>query len=129
MSTYLTAAQEEAASAGGASTVSWTLGSRVLVEDGRDGLANATVAAAAADLVLLVLGTGTQVEMEGTDRDSLTLPGPQQALLYAVSASVPPACTLVVVLVTAGTVEIDAPRADAVLYAPYAGEETGHGER
>jgi beta-glucosidase len=125
VSTYRSAALEEAAAAG--SSVAWVRGSRVLHADGTTGLSNATAAAAAADLVLLVLGTGTQIEVEGLDRTNLTLPDAQLALVDAVKAGLAPTAKLVVVLVTAGTVDFEDSRADAVLYAPYAGEEAGHG--
>jgi beta-glucosidase-like glycosyl hydrolase len=125
VSTYLSAMQEEAAGSG--TTVTWSKGSRVLSPLGADGLSNATAAAAASDLVLLVLGTGTQLEAEGRDRSTLTLPAAQLALLAAVSGAIPATSKLVVVLVTAGTVDVDLPRADAVFYCPYQGEETGHG--
>jgi beta-glucosidase len=127
VSTYLTAMQEEAANAGGATSVSFVRGSRVLHPDGTTGLANASAAAAAADLVLLVVGTGTQVEVEGLDRTNLTLPAAQQALVAAVASSLRPSATLIVVIVSAGAVDFELPRANAVLYAPYGGEETGHG--
>jgi beta-glucosidase-like glycosyl hydrolase len=127
VSTYVSAAQEEAAAGGGTSTVTAVLGSRVRNPDGTGGLAAAAAAAAAADLVVLCLGTGTQLEVEGLDRTALTLPDAQTALVAAVVAAIPPTAKLVVFLVTAGAVDFDEPRADAVFYAPYGGEETGHG--
>jgi beta-glucosidase len=47
-------------------------------------LAAAVAAAAAADVAVVVVGTTEEVESEGFDRDSLALPGDQDALVSAV---------------------------------------------
>lgn len=127
VSTYYTATQDEIANDGNTATVQWVLGSRVQHPDGSYGLSNASQAAANADMVLLVLGTGTQIEVEGLDRSVLTLPSSQLDLVNAVVGSIGASTKLIVVLITAGTVDITIPRADALIYAPYPGEEAGHG--
>jgi len=127
VSTYYTATQDEIINNGNSSSLQWVLGSRVGRADGNYGLSNATQAASNADMVLLVLGTGTQIEVEGLDRSQLTLPQAQLDLVNAVVTAISASTKLIVVIVTAGTVDITIPRADALIYAPYPGEETGHG--
>ena len=84
----------------------------------------AVAASRAADLTILVLGTGALVEGEGCDRFNLTLPGVQQALQQAVTAV---AKKLIIVVVSAGGVDMDESGANAILWAPYGGEEAGSG--
>ena len=127
MSTVLSAAQDEAAAGGNASTVRYAVGSGMGVAAGPDGLAAAANVSAWADLVLLVLGLGTHIEHEGLDRQVLGLQPAQLQLLQAVSAAMAPGSKLLLCLVSAGAVDVSAPRADAVLQLFYGGEETGHG--
>ena len=53
----------------------------------------ATGAAKRAEQVVVFLGTDNSVETEGTDRQSLGLPGAQEALLAAVRAAAAPTST------------------------------------
>jgi beta-glucosidase len=82
-------------------------------------------AAAAADAAVLVVGTGLEFETEGEDRADLVLPGGQDALVEAVLDAQPDT----VVVVTTGSVVtmpwID--KAKAVVWAPFGGQEAGHG--
>eukprot|EP00662_Eupelagonemidae_sp_cell21_P026884 gene26884-34436_t len=87
-------------------------------------IAAAATAAAAADITVLAVGLGAHVEGEGCDRFSMRLPAVQRALQAAVSRA---AKRLIVVVVSAGGVDVDEQRADAVLWAPYGGEEAGSG--
>lgn len=105
------------------------------------GFAAAVDAANAADAVVVVLGLRTCtppgppgeqhecVESEGHDRDSLGLPGVQQQLLRAITASIGASKKLVVVLLNGGAVSIGwasaAPDVDAILEAWYPGQEGG----
>jgi hypothetical protein len=73
---------------------------------------------------VLALGLGAAMESEGGDRVNMTLPSVQQALLSQVAAV---AKKLVIVVVSAGGVDLDESQAAAVLYAPYGGEEAGSG--
>eukprot|EP00041_Stephanoeca_diplocostata_P022483 m.537193 g.537193 ORF g.537193 m.537193 type:complete len:814 (-) comp22073_c1_seq1:59-2500(-) len=87
-------------------------------------LDEAVAVAAAADVIVLALGLGADVEAEGCDRFNLTLPAVQQVLLQRVQAV---AKKLILVVVSAGGVDIDDGHANAVLWAPYGGEEAGSG--
>ena len=87
-------------------------------------LSTAVDAAAAADMTVLVLGNGAEVEGEGCDRFSLTLPAVQAALQAEVQAV---SKKLIVVVVSAGGIDIDESKANAVVWAPYGGEEAGTG--
>ena len=124
VSTVLLAAQAEAAGAG--AEVRTALGSGINVPAGAGGLAEAANLTAWADLVVLVVGTGCK-ECEGGDRRNLTLSPPQAALVAAVSAAMAPTARLVVAIASAGGVDLQVPRADAVLQVFYNGEETGSG--
>ena len=86
----------------------------------------AAAAAAVADVTILVVGLGASVEAEGCDRFNMTLPPVQQALYNKVADH---AKKLVVVIVSAGGVDLGAleGRADAIVWAPYGGEEAGSG--
>jgi hypothetical protein len=129
VSTFLTAAHEEAASAG--ARVIYAQGSNIVSAfNGSAGLAAAAATAASADATLLVLGLGELLEVEGLDRTTLSLPPPQQALLAAVAAAAVRG-PLVVVVVSAGLVDLGAVAyagaGHARLQSFYAGAETGHG--
>jgi len=94
--------------------------------DSPTALADAVAAAAGADVVFLCLGLGIHMEAEGLDRYNLSLPYVQSVLLAAVQQVVPPS-KLVLVLVSAGAVDVDVTVAGAVIQAWYGGEEMGHG--
>ena len=87
-------------------------------------IAAAVKSAQAADLTVLVVGLGGMHEGEGNDRVNMTLPSIQRALLEAVAKV---SQNLVLVVVSAGGVDVDESLAQAVLWAPYGGEEAGSG--
>jgi beta-glucosidase len=90
-------------------------------------IADAAAAAAAADVVVLSVGLSTLVEAEGLDRvGSLGLPQPQQALLEAVAAAAGPA-RVVLLIHSAGGVDVDPALFGAALQVWYGGQETGRG--
>eukprot|EP01065_Artemidia_motanka_P042620 TRINITY_DN5750_c0_g1_i1.p1 TRINITY_DN5750_c0_g1~~TRINITY_DN5750_c0_g1_i1.p1 ORF type:complete len:780 (+),score=184.39 TRINITY_DN5750_c0_g1_i1:74-2413(+) len=84
----------------------------------------AVSAAAAAEVTVLAVGLGASEEAEGHDRVNMTLPPLQQQLLKEVSAV---AKQLVIVVVSAGGVDLDESTAKAVLWAPYGGQAAGFG--
>ena len=88
------------------------------------GIAAAVSAAKSAEVTVLAVGLGAVMESEGGDRVNMTLPSVQRQLLTAVAAA---AKKLVLVVVSAGGVDLDESKASAVLYAPYGGEEAGSG--
>ena len=98
-STILSAASEEAASAG--ATLTNETGSGITEALAPSHLARAVALAIAADYTILVLGTGQLLEQEGLDRTTLLLPACQQALLSAISTAAKPA-RLVIAVVSAG---------------------------
>jgi len=112
----------------------YALGSNVSCPDKEDGcwssgvasdeIAKAVSTAKASDVTILALGLGRFQEAESHDRVNMTLPPLQQQLLHQVSAA---ARKLVVVLVSAGGVDIDESLADAVVWAPYGGQAAGEG--
>ncbi len=107
-----------------AGALSFTLGSRPR-QDGPEALiAEAVEAAKAADVAVVVVGTNSQVESEGFDRDSLALPGHQDALVSAVAAANP----RTVVVVNAGSPVLMPWRDEvaAVLVGWFGGQEFGH---
>ncbi|BFZ18922.1 hypothetical protein BsWGS_21961 [Bradybaena similaris] len=81
-----------------------------------------------ADLVIVLLGTGTAVEGEGHDRNSLELPGHQKQLLEDV-ISFNTHAKIVLVLFNAGPVNVsfahESVRVDAILECFYPGQATG----
>lgn len=88
-------------------------------------LAEAVALAKASDAAVVVVGNSPKLESEGFDRKTLSLPDGQDALIEAVSRVNPR--TIVVVMAGAPvdmTRWID--RAPAVLFAWYAGQESGH---
>ena len=89
-----------------------------------DEAAAAVSAAKSAEVTVLAVGLGAVMESEGGDRVNMTLPSVQRQLLTAVAAA---AKKLVLVVVSAGGVDLDESKASAVLYAPYGGEEAGSG--
>ncbi|WP_411897139.1 glycoside hydrolase family 3 protein [Curtobacterium sp. 'Ferrero'] len=81
-------------------------------------------AATGADVAVVVVGTNSRVESEGYDRDSLTLPGHQDALVAAVAAVNPNT----IVVVNAGS-PVEMPWRDdvaAVLLTWFGGQEYGN---
>jgi beta-D-xylosidase 4 len=80
----------------------------------------AVKAAKQADQIVMFVGTDVQVEKEGTDRQTLTLPGSQPALLQAVREAAPDT-PLVVVLLNGGAVAMNYSGADAVVEAFFPG--------
>ncbi|HEY6426447.1 MAG TPA: glycoside hydrolase family 3 C-terminal domain-containing protein [Acidimicrobiales bacterium] len=86
-------------------------------------LASAANAARAADLALLVVGTDNRWETEGKDRESLRLPGDQDALIRAVAAANP---RTVVVVNSGAPVEMPwAEDVEAIVQVWYPGQEGG----
>ena len=86
-------------------------------------LDRAVRAAAGADAVVLVVGTTHDIEHEGADRTTTTLPAGQDTLVRSVLAANPATA----VVVNAGS-EIDMPWADSaatLLYAWFPGQEFG----
>jgi hypothetical protein len=91
-------------------------------------IATAVAIASVADMTVLAVGLGEKVEGEGCDRPNMTLPYSQQLLFNAVTAAVTSAGKqLVLVLVSAGGVDVDESVADAVLWQPYGGQAAGDG--
>ena len=88
-------------------------------------LNRAVEAAKAADVAILYIGTTLNVEAEGRDRTSLTLPGNQQQLAEAVIAANP---RTVVVLMSAGPLTTPwlIANAPAMLQGWWLGEEGGN---
>jgi beta-glucosidase len=89
-----------------------------------DALDRAIALAARADVVVCVVGTDADWETEGNDRESMTLPPPQDELVRAMSAVTP---HTVIVVNAASPVAMDwAEHVGAVLQCWFAGEEWGH---
>jgi beta-glucosidase len=87
-------------------------------------LDRAVAAAAAADLAVIVVGTTEEVESEGFDRESLTLPGRQDELVARVAQANPR--TVVVVNSGAPVLLPWAGDVPAVLLTWFPGQEFGH---
>jgi beta-glucosidase len=87
-------------------------------------LEQAVALAAEADVAVVVVGTTEEVESEGFDRDSLTLPGRQDELVRRVAAVNPR--TIVVVNAGAPVLFPWADRVPAVLVAWFPGQEFGN---
>jgi beta-glucosidase len=91
--------------------------------DAPDLMDRAEAAAAQADVAIVVVGTNDEWETEGRDRESLALPGEQDALVRRAAAVNP---RTVVVVNTGSPVEL--PWADevaAVLHVSFGGQEMG----
>ena len=100
-----------------------TLGWRPAVDSADALIAEAAEAARQAEVAVVVVGTTEQVESEGFDRDSLSLPGRQDDLVRAVAAANP----RTVVVVNAGS-PVTLPWRDevqAVLLTWFGGQEYG----
>ncbi|MEA9984034.1 glycoside hydrolase family 3 protein [Subtercola sp. RTI3] len=87
-------------------------------------IAEAVEAARSAEVALVVVGTNSRVESEGYDRDSLALPGHQDALVRAVAAVNP----RTVVVVNAGAPVLLPWQGDvaALLVGYFGGQEFGN---
>jgi beta-glucosidase len=108
----------------GFAVVSMTLGYGAPLASGDELLAEAERAAAASEVAIVVVGTTEEVESEGFDRTSLSLPGRQDELVRRVLAANP----RTIVVVNAGS-PVEMPWADdvpAVLLAWFPGQEAGH---
>jgi beta-glucosidase len=106
-----------------AHTVSATLGHRPPGPDADGMIAEAAELASECDVAVVVVGTTEQVESEGFDRTSLSLPGRQDELVVRVAAANP----RTVVVVNAGS-PVLLPWADdvaAVLLTWFPGQEGG----
>ena len=137
----------EAGEAAGATTVTYSLGSNascLATANGATGevdcvhdpsskfhspaavaaIAAAVKSAKAAEVTVLAVGLGGMHEGEGNDRVNMTLPSVQRALLEGVAKV---AKKLILVVVSAGGVDVDESLAHAVLWQPYGGEEAGSG--
>ena len=90
---------------------------------GDDPIAEAVAAAARADAAVLVVGTNAQWESEGSDRETMDLPGEQDELVRRVAAANP---NTVVVVNTASPVTMDwADDVGAIVQAWFGGQEMG----
>ncbi|HKG63153.1 MAG TPA: glycoside hydrolase family 3 C-terminal domain-containing protein [Solirubrobacteraceae bacterium] len=98
------------------------IGMRPPVAD--DLVARAAAAAGACDAAVLVVGTTDEWESEGQDRDSMDLPGDQDALVEAVLDANPD--TIVVVNAASPVTMPWADRARAVLVTWFGGQEMAH---
>lgn len=79
--------------------------------------------ASEADVAIVVVGTTDEWESEGVDRDTLALPGAQDDLVRRVAAVAP---STIVVINSGGPVDTPwADEVDAILWASFAGIETG----
>ncbi|RVW01393.1 beta-glucosidase [Rhodococcus xishaensis] len=89
-----------------------------------DAIAEATSAAAEADVAVVVVGTTEEQETEAFDKSTLHLPGDQDALVSAVAS----AARKTVVVVNAATPVIMPWRdeVDAILWVGLPGQEAGH---
>ncbi|QRY40037.1 glycoside hydrolase family 3 C-terminal domain-containing protein [Microbacterium hominis] len=87
-------------------------------------VARAVAAAASADVAVVVVGTTSRVESEGYDRESLDLPGAQDALVRAVAATGTP--TIVVVNAGSPVALPWAQEVSAVVQGYFGGQEFGH---
>ena len=92
------------------------------------GFAAAAAAAAAADATVVVVGLDQGIESEGTDRNSIALPGGQAALITQVCGAAKGPC--VVVVMSGGPVDVSAAAGDdnvaAILYVGYPGPFGGN---
>ncbi|MFD5316767.1 beta-glucosidase [Streptomyces sp. NPDC127098] len=105
-------------------TFAITLGTKTAPHDPDTLIAEAARAAAEADVAIVVVGTNSQVESEGFDRTDLALPGHQDALVTAVTATGTPT----VVVVNSGSPVLLPWRDDvsALLVTYFAGQEMGN---
>jgi beta-glucosidase len=97
---------------------------RPVRRDPAEVIAEAVAAARAAEVAVVVVGLTEEQETEAVDKDTLRLPGEQDALVVAVAA----AATRTVVVVNAATPVLMPwlDQVDAVLWAGLPGQEGGH---
>jgi len=90
-----------------------------------DPMARAAEAAAGADVALVFVGTSEEYESEGFDRDTMDLPGPQAALIEAVTRA---NRNTVVVLNSGAPISMEGwiDRVPAVVEAWFPGQECGN---
>lgn len=107
-----------------AGALSLNLGTQPAVVEPQALIDEAVAAARSADVAIVVVGTNSKVESEGFDRESLRLPGHQDALVSAVAA----ANARTIVVVNAGSPVIMPWRDEvaAVLIGWFGGEQFGH---
>ncbi|WP_062521979.1 glycoside hydrolase family 3 protein [Demequina silvatica] len=107
-----------------AGALAFTVGTRPVQSSPEEMIAEAARVAAESDVAVVVVGTNEKVESEGFDRDSLALPGHQDALVEAVAAANP----RTVVIVNAGSPVLMPwrERVGAVLVGWFGGQEFGH---
>ncbi|MDT9700272.1 glycoside hydrolase family 3 C-terminal domain-containing protein [Streptomyces sp. P17] len=105
-------------------TFAITLGTKPAPHDPIALIADAARAAADADIAVVVVGTNSQVESEGFDRTELDLPGHQDALVHAVTATNTPT----IVVVNSGSPVLLPWRDDvsALLVTYFGGQEMGN---
>ena len=108
---------------GMAHTVSATLGHRAPGVSADGMISEAVALAAGADVAVVVVGTTEQVESEGFDRTSLSLPGRQDELVVRVAAANPR--TIVVVNAGSPVLLPWAENVAAVLLTWFPGQEAG----
>lgn len=104
--------------------LSFTIGSRPVSAAPEDLIVEAARVAAACEVAVVVVGTNSSVESEGFDRESLAIPGYQDALVEAVAEANP----RTVVVVNAGS-PVELPWRDkvaAVLVGWFGGQEFGN---
>ncbi len=93
----------------------------------RAGFADAISAARSADVVVMVVGLDQNQESEGNDRDFLSLPGNQDALVTAVAKAA--AKPIIVVVMSGGPVDLTAIKANAevaaIVWCGYPGQSGG----
>jgi beta-D-xylosidase 4 len=96
--------------------------------EGGDLIPDAVAVASNADAVVLVVGLAQQQETESLDRTSLLLPGFQQDLISAV-ATYANGCAVVLVIMSAGPVDISVAKEDnriqSIMWVGYPGEAGG----
>lgn len=111
------------ARAGDAAYVGFSLNYREPMPEPEELIRRAAQAAAAADVAIVVVATTEQVESEGFDRETLTLPGHQDDLVTAAAAANP----RTVVVVNAGAPVIMPWRNEvpAILLTWFGGQELG----
>ena len=87
-------------------------------------IAEAVTKAAGADVAVVVVGLTEEQETEAVDKDTLRLPGDQDALVFAIAA----AALRTVVVVNAATLVLMPwlDKVDAALWAGLPGQEAGH---
>jgi beta-glucosidase len=115
---------EPAASGGGPLAVSFQLNAAPPYAGDDREIERATAMAAQADAVVLVVGTTEEVESEGFDRSTLSLPGRQDELVWRVASA--NRSTIVVVNAGAPVLMPWADEVAAVLLAWFPGQEFGN---